>query len=85
MIIDPAIIIAFITAVLALLGLILRLFISGQLMSRNVVPREDFERVLAINEGYAAKFGEQTATVAGFGKTMEKLVEQLTKPVARRA
>lgn len=52
MVIDPAIVIAFIAALLGLLGLVLRMFINGALLSKAVVPREDYEALRAINAEY---------------------------------
>lgn len=52
MTIDPAIVIGFITAILALLGLVLRGFMSGDLHPRSTVPRSDYEALRAINAGY---------------------------------
>jgi hypothetical protein len=79
--------IAFISAMLALLALILRLFVTGALHPRETVPREDYERVITINEGYAAKFGEQTESIRTLAGTVEKLVDRVgpgSPPVRRR-
>lgn len=85
MTIEPAVLIAFIAAILGLLGLFFRMFASGDLLSKNVVLRSDYDRVVTINEGYAGKFGEQTAAVAGLATTIDKLVTTITaRPASRR-
>jgi hypothetical protein len=61
--IEPAVVIGAIAAMGGLLLLVIRQFMSGTILSRTVVPREDYEAVLAINASYAEKFGEQTAAV----------------------
>lgn len=73
MTIDPAIVIAFIGSILALLGFFLRAFANGDLLSKNVVRRDDYERVLTINEGYATKFGEQTESIKILATAVDKL------------
>lgn len=50
MTIDPAIIIAFLSALLALLGLVFRAFMSGALHPNATVPRADYE---ALRDIYA--------------------------------
>ena len=83
MTIDPAVLIGFIGAILALLGLVFRMFVNGDLLSKNSVPRADYERVIAINEGYAAKFGEQTTAIGGLASTIEKAVAELVSSRVR--
>ena len=51
-------------------------------MSKNVVPRADYERIVAINESYAAKFGEQTEAVKTLTKTVDTLVSHHTNTLA---
>lgn len=75
MTIDPAIIIAFITAILALLGLFLRAFASGDLLSKNVVPRDDYEALRAINASYPEamnKIAEAVRTLAASVDVMRR-------------
>lgn len=83
--IDPAVVIAFIGSILGLLGLTYRAFASGGLHPRTTVPREDYERVIAINEGYATKFGEQTVAIAGLARTVETLAVKVGATAPRRA
>ena len=69
-------------AALALALLIIYRFMEGKLLSRNVVPREDFDRVVAINESYAVRFGEQTEVVRDLAREFADFAKQ--KPAARR-
>lgn len=57
-------------AALGLALLIIYQFMAGKLLSRNVVPREDFDRVVGINESYAARFSEQTEAVKQLSATV---------------
>jgi hypothetical protein len=81
--IEPPILIAFIGAILSLIGLMVRAFMSGSVMSRNVVPREDYERQVAIVESYAVKFGEQTDAVKTLTTTVAKLATGRVSSKAR--
>ena len=73
MTLDPAVVIAAISALGALLILMFRLFLTGAIHPRNMVPREDYEAQVAITASYAAKFGEQTEVVKASSTTVEKL------------
>lgn len=53
MTLDPLVVIAFITALLSLLGVILRAAIAGDLTNPSkVVPRADYDALMAINADY---------------------------------
>lgn len=78
MTIDPAVLVAFIGTILGLLGVVIRQFMAGNLLSRTVVPREDYDRVVAINEGYAARFGEQTEAVKTLAVAVDRLASNRT-------
>ena len=80
MVVDPLAIIGAISAMGGLLLFILRQFNAGELLSRHVVRREDYDRVLAINEGYATKFGEQTDAIRALASTVERMVDSSTPP-----
>lgn len=87
MLIDAAVVIAFITAMLGLIGLVLRMFIAGELLSKNVVRREAYERQTALVDSYAVKFAEQTQAVRLLAEsvaTLTNTVEQLQTTVERR-
>lgn len=71
MIIDPAILIAFLTALLGILGLVFRAFMSGDLHPRSTVPRDDYEALRAIN----ADFPEAVSRVAEAVKKLAATVE----------
>jgi hypothetical protein len=58
-------------AALALALLVLTLFYAGRILSRSTVPREDYDRVLAINATYAEKFSEQTDAVQRLAAALE--------------
>lgn len=47
MTIDPAVLIGFVAALLSLVGYIVRLFLTGALLTPNVVSRADFDAVQA--------------------------------------
>ena len=81
MTIEPAIIVAFMAALLGLLGLVLRMFIAGDLLSKNVVRREAYDRQLGIVDSYTAKFTEQTEAV----KALTATVATLTATVERHS
>lgn len=72
MTIDPAVLIAAIAALAGLLIGVFRLFLTGALMSRTVVPREDYEKVLTINAGYADQFGQQSDAVKVLSAIVDK-------------
>lgn len=69
--IDVALVVAAIAALGGLLLEILRRFAKGDLLSRNVVPREDYDRIVSINESYAAKFGEQTTAITTLAAALD--------------
>jgi hypothetical protein len=47
-----------------------RAFMSGELHPKNTVPRETFDKVVAINETYATRFEEQTKAIAELAALM---------------
>lgn len=80
MTLDPVII----TAALALIGgmgtllvAMYRAFMSGDLHPAKTVPRASFERLVTINESYAAKFDEQTRAVRAQVAINEAMLRQL--------
>ena len=73
MTIDPAIVIAFLTALLGLLGLVFRAFMSGDLHPRTTVPRADYEALRAINADYP----EAIAVVAEAVKKLAASIEHV--------
>lgn len=77
MTIEPAVLIGFIGAILALLGLVFRMFVNGQLMNpEKAVPRADYDKQVAIVATYAEKFSEQTTAVKGLAGTVERLASR---------
>lgn len=50
-------------AALALLLLMLGGFMSGRILPRNTVPREDYDGLLAVNANYSVIFGQQTEAI----------------------
>jgi hypothetical protein len=67
-------------------------FMRGWITPRNVVPLERHDKVIAINEGYAARFGEQTDAVKALttiittqGQTIERLAERPLAGASRSA
>lgn len=69
---DQAVLITAIGALAGLLILVFRLFLNGTLLSRTTVPREDYDRQVAIVADYAVKFGEQTKAVQSLTGIIEK-------------
>lgn len=70
---EPLVVISFISAILGILGLVLRAFVNGTLLSDKVVLRSDYERLVQINETYAEKFGQQTDAIRGLVEEVERL------------
>jgi hypothetical protein len=82
--IDPIAIIGAITALGSLLLYVVRQTTEGTLVNpEKVVPRVDYDKVVAINEGYASQFGEQTKAVQGLATAVTDLAKVVTpnKPV----
>ena len=73
MTIDPAVLIAAIAALAGLLIGVFRLFLTGALMSRSVVPREDYEALRQINASYAERFGQVIDAVKGLSAVVARL------------
>jgi hypothetical protein len=72
-VVDPVIVTAAIALLTAMGGLLLvmyRAFMSGELHPKNTVPRETFDKVVAINETYATRFEEQTKAIAELAALM---------------
>lgn len=74
MTVDPAIVIAFIGSILALLGFILRLAINGDLTNpAKVVPRADYEALRAINAGYPEAFKIVAESVTKLAASVDRI------------
>ena len=72
MVIEPAVVIAFIAALLGLLGFILREAIAGNLTNPNkVVPRADYEALLAINADYPEAIEKVAQTIKKLATTVD--------------
>lgn len=65
MTLDPLAIVGAIGAMGTLLLVIFRAFATGAIMPRSVVPREDYEALLALNASYASGFATLTEAVKG--------------------
>lgn len=50
---------------------------KGVILSRNVVPKDQYERVVASNEAYAGKFGEQTDAMKVLASGQAVLAERI--------
>lgn len=55
---------------------------KGVLLSRHVVPRDQYDRVVAVNEGFQTKFGEQTDAIKTVAAAFQALLDD---PPPRRA
>lgn len=80
MTVEPAVLIAAIAALGGLLVVIVRLFLTGAILPRSAVPREDYDSVVVINASYAGKFGEQTEAIRVLSAAVAGLV---SRPVRR--
>lgn len=60
---DPAVVAAAMAAMGGLLILVVRLFITGTIMSRNVVPREDYDNMVKIHADYVSMFGASVEAI----------------------
>jgi hypothetical protein len=66
MVVDPVIVTAAIALIGGMAGLLLvmyRAFMSGELHPKTTVPRDSFDKLVAINETYATRFEEQTKAI----------------------
>ena len=63
MTLDPLAVVGAIAAMGTLLLFIVRAFLTGAIMPRSVVPREDYEALQAVNASYAAGFATLTEAV----------------------
>lgn len=75
MTIDPAIIIAFLTALLGLLGFVFRAFMSGALHPNATVPRADYDALRAINAEYPEAIGRVAEAVHKLAATLEHVAD----------
>lgn len=73
MTIDPAILIALITALGGLLLFTVRLFLTGAVLPRNAVPREDYDAQKAINKTLVEAIPPLTDAVKQLVATVESL------------
>lgn len=60
-------------AALALSLLFNGLFYAGRILSRNTVPREDYDKVLEINASYAKGYASMTESMNGIIKTVDRI------------
>lgn len=77
--IDPAVLIAAIAALGGLLIGVFRLFLTGALMPRSVVPREDYEALRQINASYAERFGQVIDAVKGLSAAVDRVAKQAVR------
>lgn len=72
-------VIAAFSALGALLLYAVRAVLTGRLLPRDAVPREDYDRQVAIGEAYAAKMTEGTEAVKALAITVERLAGKVDR------
>lgn len=77
MTIDPAVLIAFVTALGGLVLLVYRSLVSGSIHPRNLVPREDYEALLEVNDELLVALSGQTQAVKDVGTLVERVITKL--------
>lgn len=77
MTIDPAVLIAFVTALGGLVLLVYRSLVSGAIHPRNLVPREDYEALLEVNDELLVALSGQTQAVKDVGTLVERVITKL--------
>lgn len=77
MVIDPIIVAAAIAALTGMGGLflfLLRKFIAGELMPRNTVPREAYDKAIALAASYVKPMNEMAKSMKALASTVHRLV-----------
>ena len=83
MTVDPLVVVGAFGVVAGLLVTIFKLFMSGDILPRSAVRREDFDALLAVNATYATQMPAQTEAIKGFAEAMKGMATTIERVVPR--
>lgn len=81
MTVDPAVVIGAFGIVAGLLLTIVKLFMSGDILPRNAVRREDYDALILVNASYAMQMPALVAAVRGMADSQKGMATTIERVV----